>query len=64
MATSLRETNRRWPADRLVGHMRMDKKAENGSLTFILTRGIGQAFVSRDVAEADLRAFLAEEGAA
>ena len=64
MASSLRETNRRWPADRLIGHMRKDKKAESGSLTLILVRGIGQAFVSRDVPEAELRAFLAEEGAA
>ena len=63
MAASLRETNRRWPAERLIGHMRKDKKAETGSLTFILVRGIGQAFVSRDVAEDELRAFLAEEGA-
>jgi 3-dehydroquinate synthetase len=43
--------------------MRKDKKAETGALTFILVRGIGQAFVSRDVAEPELRAFLAEEGA-
>ncbi|WP_084596717.1 3-dehydroquinate synthase [Elioraea tepidiphila] len=63
MAASLRETNRRWPAERLIGHMRKDKKAETGALTFILVRGIGQAFVSRDVAEDELRAFLAEEGA-
>jgi shikimate kinase/3-dehydroquinate synthase len=63
LATSLRETNRRWPAERLIGHMRRDKKAEAGSLAFILVRGIGQAFVSRDVPEAELRAFLAEEGA-
>jgi shikimate kinase/3-dehydroquinate synthase len=64
IASSLRETNRRWPAERLIGHMRKDKKAETGSLTFILARGIGQAFVSRDVAEDELRAFLAAEGAA
>jgi 3-dehydroquinate synthetase len=63
LASSLAETNRRWSAERLIGHMRKDKKAETGSLTFILVRGIGQAFVSRDVAEEELRAFLVEEGA-
>jgi 3-dehydroquinate synthase len=38
----------------LLGHMRHDKKASGGKLTFILVRGIGDAFVSRDVDEADV----------
>jgi 3-dehydroquinate synthase len=38
----------------LLGHMRHDKKAAGGKLTFILVRGVGQAFVSRDVDEADV----------
>ena len=38
--------------------MRGDKKAEAGRLTFVLARGIGQAFVSRDVDEAALRGLL------
>ncbi len=45
----------------LVDIMRQDKKAEAGRLTFILVRGIGEAFVSRDVDEAELVAFLAGE---
>ena len=31
--------------------MRGDKKAEGGKLAFILARGIGKAFVSREVDE-------------
>jgi 3-dehydroquinate synthase len=50
-------------ADALVAHMAQDKKAEGGRLTFILARGIGQAFVARDVDARDVRAFLIEEGA-
>jgi len=36
-------------ADELVGHMAHDKKVSDGKLTFILLRGLGQAFVTRDV---------------
>jgi shikimate kinase/3-dehydroquinate synthase len=54
--------NRRFSAQRLIGHMRKDKKAEAGRLTFILARGIGAAFVSRDVPEEEVVALLSEEG--
>ncbi|MBV6632002.1 MAG: 3-dehydroquinate synthase [Alphaproteobacteria bacterium] len=47
-------------ADRLLNHMRLDKKAEGGRLTFILARGIGDAFVSRDVDEAAVTPILDE----
>jgi len=50
-------------AERLVRHMAQDKKAEGGKLTFILARGIGDAFVARDVDAGAVRAFLIEEGA-
>jgi 3-dehydroquinate synthase len=46
--------------DTLIDHMRHDKKASGGKLTFILTRGIGKAFVNGDVTEAQLKAILAE----
>lgn len=36
-------------ADELVAHMAHDKKVSDGKLTFILLRGLGQAFVTRDV---------------
>jgi len=41
-----------------------DKKVKRGRLTFILVRGIGAAFVARDVEPAEVRAFLAEKLAA
>ncbi|MBV7257519.1 3-dehydroquinate synthase [Pacificimonas sp. WHA3] len=47
--------------DRLIGHMRQDKKARGGQVPLILARGIGKAFVAHDVDLADVRAFLAEE---
>ena len=53
--------NRRvWDAARLIGHMRGDKKAEGGKLAFVLARGIGKAFVSREVDEAVLHGLLTD----
>jgi 3-dehydroquinate synthase len=51
-------------ADRLIRHMAQDKKAESGRLTFILARGIGEAFTAKDVDAGAVRAFLVTEGAA
>ncbi|MGH6764086.1 MAG: 3-dehydroquinate synthase family protein, partial [Bradyrhizobium sp.] len=45
--------------DELMDLIAQDKKVKRGKLTFILVRGIGQAFVTRDVDAADVRAFLA-----
>ena len=50
-------------ADALIAHMGNDKKTEGGQLTFILARGIGQAFVQKGVDVAALRDFLISEGA-
>jgi 3-dehydroquinate synthase len=50
-------------AERLVQHMTQDKKAEAGQLTFILARGLGEAFVAREVDAQSVRRFLVEEGA-
>ena len=47
------------PAARLIHHMRQDKKMAAGTLPFILARGIGAAFVARDVPLGDVEAFLA-----
>jgi 3-dehydroquinate synthase len=52
------DNRRRWQAQHLVDHMRGDKKAEGGKLTFVLVHGIGKAFVSRDVDERMLDALL------
>lgn len=45
----------------LVSHMRHDKKMDAGSLPFVLLRGIGDAFLARDVPLADVAAFLDEQ---
>ncbi len=50
----------RSPVAEIIGHMRHDKKAQGGRMTFILVRGIGQAFVSRDVRESEVAALLEE----
>jgi len=41
--------NRRFSTATLIGHMRKDKKMQDGALKFVLARGIGQAFTSADV---------------
>jgi 3-dehydroquinate synthetase len=47
--------------DALMDLMAQDKKVRRGRLTFILVRGIGQAFVASDVDAAQVRAFLADK---
>ena len=42
----------------LIEHMRKDKKARQGKLTFILTRQIGEAFIAEDIDENELNRFL------
>ena len=44
--------------DTLMRHIAQDKKVERGSLTFILTRGIGEAYIARNVAPSEVIAFL------
>jgi 3-dehydroquinate synthase len=46
-------------AERLLAHMRKDKKARDGKTTLILPRRIGDAFVMHDAPVAALRDFLA-----
>ena len=51
-----------WPTiDVMMDLISQDKKVQRGRLTFILVRGIGQAFVARDVDAGGVRAFLAEK---
>lgn len=44
--------------DDLIEIMRQDKKAADGKLVFVLARGVGRAFVARDVDEAAVRTLL------
>jgi 3-dehydroquinate synthase len=48
-------------ADVLMGLIAQDKKVKRGKLTFILVRGIGQAFIENNVDPAELRAFLTDK---
>jgi 3-dehydroquinate synthase len=50
-------------AERLVRRMAQDKKAEGGRLSFVLARGLGQAFVAKDADAGAVRRFLIAEGA-
>jgi 3-dehydroquinate synthase len=47
-------------ADALLGFIAQDKKVSRGALTFILTRGIGQAFVAKDVPASEVLSFLTD----
>jgi 3-dehydroquinate synthase len=46
-------------AERLLAHMRTDKKVRDGKTTLILPRRIGDAFVMNDAPADALRDFLA-----
>jgi shikimate kinase/3-dehydroquinate synthase len=48
-------------ADAILDAMHQDKKVERGALTFVLMRGIGEAFVAKAVDAGDVRAFLQDE---
>ncbi len=51
------------PMEHLLKHMKQDKKMRDGKLTFVLMRGIGQAFTNNDVPEDAVRAILLSGGA-
>jgi len=48
-------------ADVLMDLIAQDKKVRRGTLTFILLRGIGQAFIENKVDAAEVRTFLTEK---
>ena len=59
LPTSLRAIAAHVPnADALMDFIAQDKKVARGALTFILTRGVGEAFIAPDVPPAEVRAFL------
>jgi 3-dehydroquinate synthase len=45
--------------ERLIAHMAQDKKVRDGAVQFVLARGIGKAFLTADVAMAEVAATLA-----
>ncbi|MBX3529474.1 MAG: 3-dehydroquinate synthase [Rhizobiaceae bacterium] len=48
-------------ADRLLEFIAQDKKVKRGALTFILTKGVGRAFVAGDVPASEVVLFLKEQ---
>jgi 3-dehydroquinate synthase len=48
-------------AEALLAYIAQDKKVSRGALTFILTRGIGQSFIARDVPSSEVLAFLSQQ---
>jgi 3-dehydroquinate synthase len=54
----------RWSADALVDQMNRDKKVRDGQLTLVLLRGIGQSFISREVAVNEVFRFIQDSVAA
>lgn len=48
------------PAEKLMDYIAQDKKVTRGTLTFILTHGIGQSFIAKDVPPAAVLEFLKE----
>ncbi len=49
-----------WSVDALITAMQQDKKATDGQLNFILVRGIGRAYIAKDVDAGAVHSFLHE----
>ena len=58
LPTSLAEIGLNAKGERLAGHMEHDKKRASGRTAFILVRGIGEAYVDRQVEFAEVAEFL------
>jgi 3-dehydroquinate synthase len=58
LPTRLAEIGLEGSGDRLASHMGNDKKREDGQTPFVLARGIGQAFLDRQVELAEIAAFI------
>jgi 3-dehydroquinate synthase len=49
------------PVEKLMEWIAQDKKVKRGTLTFILVRGIGKAFIENNVDASEVRAFLSDK---
>jgi 3-dehydroquinate synthase len=47
-------------AERLLAYIAQDKKVSRGTLTFILTHGVGKSFIAKDVPASEVLSFLKE----
>ncbi len=64
LPTSMAEVrNEPFEARRLITHMGTDKKAEGGKLTFVLVKGIGEAYVAKKISHESICNFLIMDGA-
>ncbi|WP_068082326.1 3-dehydroquinate synthase [Novosphingobium rosa] len=61
LPSDLRDLELNVSGAQLAAHMLHDKKVDAGRLAFLLMRGIGQAFLTKDVTLEEVSAFLAEE---
>ena len=62
MPYALGALGRRFSARGLIAHMQRDKKMRDGKLAFVLLRGVGQAFTTRDVPPEAVAAVLRDAG--
>lgn len=56
---SPKEIREKWDVNKLMEHFTRDKKSKDGTLTFVLARGIGQAFVAEKVDASTIRTIVA-----
>ena len=59
LPADVRELGLNVSGEALAAHMLHDKKVDAGRLAFLLLRGIGEAFLTKDVTLAEVSAFLA-----
>ncbi len=64
MPYALGALSRRFSAAALLAHMQRDKKMRDGKLAFVLARGVGEAFTSRDVPQGAVASVLRDAGCA
>lgn len=64
LPVTLRSLPADWDTGRIAGRMTQDKKIRQGVVPFVLARGIGKAFLSSDVTQADVTAVLRQDLAA
>jgi shikimate kinase/3-dehydroquinate synthase len=62
MPSEIGALGRRFSVSRLMRTMQHDKKMRDGKLAFVLARGIGEAFTSRDVPPEAVSAVLRDQG--
>ncbi|MDT8295925.1 3-dehydroquinate synthase family protein, partial [Roseomonas mucosa] len=63
LPASIRDLERRFTVEALLGRMRKDKKVRDGALRFVLIREPGDVFTTGDVPEDVVAALLREDGA-